>query len=190
MYEENHSYYTNGHNIEIYGDPNKRAGKRALPSFSEIETKTDDVERGKSMDSLPTQSKTNIHGSKDSHLGGGRKDSKTGDSESRIDDELDEDGHHHHTPDKFGTFDGVLGRCLLCMWGVIMFLRTGWIVGNAGIWQTTLVMVLSASITMFTTLSLSAICTNGEISHGGPYFLISRSLGMLIEYNFYTNLMI
>ena len=58
-----------------------------------------------------------------------------------------------------------------------MFLRTGWIVGNAGIWQTTLVMILSASITMFTTLSLSAICTNGEISHGGPYFLISRSLG-------------
>merc|ERR1719486_1714821 len=86
---------------------------------------------------------------------------------------------HHDTPDsaKFGTIDGVLGRCLLCMWGVIMFLRTGWIVGNAGIWQATLVMILSASVTMFTTLSLSAICTNGDVSHGGPYFLISRSLG-------------
>eukprot|EP01084_Bolivina_argentea_P144949 254208_1 len=100
------------------------------------------------------------------------------------DDAIDEKSEHssqhsdeHHEPDKFGTFDGVFGRCLLCMWGVIMFLRTGWIVGNAGVWQATLVMVLSASITMFTTLSLSAICTNGEISHGGPYFLISRSLG-------------
>jgi len=94
------------------------------------------------------------------------------------DDELDEEEQGHHTaPKKFGTLDGVFGRCLLCMWGVIMFLRTGWIVGNAGVWQSTLVMVLSASITLFTTLSLSAICTNGEISHGGPYFLISRSLG-------------
>eukprot|EP01084_Bolivina_argentea_P259213 437298_1 len=38
----------------------------------------------------------------------------------------------NHDPKKFGTFDGVFGRCVLCMWGVIMFLRTGWIVGNAG----------------------------------------------------------
>lgn len=98
----------------------------------------------------------------------------TNDSALSIDSE-----HHGHGGGgtKFGTFDGVLGRCLLCMWGVIMFLRTGWIVGNAGIWQSTLIMLLSASITLLTTLSLSAICTNGEISHGGPYFLISRSLG-------------
>jgi len=101
------------------------------------------------------------------------------DNDSNNDNNDDDDDNHKEDDNntKFGTFDGVLGRCLLCMWGVIMFLRTGWIVGNAGIWQTTVVMILSASITMFTTLSLSAICTNGEISHGGPYFLISRSLG-------------
>ena len=90
---------------------------------------------------------------------------------------IDLDHQHQRPPPKFGTFDGVLGRCLLCMWGVIMFLRTGWIVGNAGIWQTTLILLLSALVTLLTTLSLSAICTNGEISHGGPYFLISWSLG-------------
>ena len=78
---------------------------------------------------------------------------------------------------KFGTFDGVLGRCLLCMFGVILFLRMGWIVAHAGIYESTLIVLLSASITFFTTLSLSAITTNGDISHGGPYFLISRSLG-------------
>eukprot|EP01084_Bolivina_argentea_P210415 358148_1 len=33
-------------------------------------------------------------------------------------------------PKKFGTFDGVLARCLLCIWGVIMYLRTVRIFGN------------------------------------------------------------
>ena len=78
---------------------------------------------------------------------------------------------------KFGTFDGVLARCLLCIWGVIMYLRTGWIVGNAGIWQTIIIMLLTSSVTFLTSLSLSAICTNGEVKSGGYYFLISRSLG-------------
>eukprot|EP00484_Ammonia_sp_Unknown_P019247 CAMPEP_0197034636 /NCGR_PEP_ID=MMETSP1384-20130603/12685_1 /TAXON_ID=29189 /ORGANISM="Ammonia sp." /LENGTH=991 /DNA_ID=CAMNT_0042464585 /DNA_START=32 /DNA_END=3007 /DNA_ORIENTATION=- len=105
-------------------------------------------------------------------------DADAEENSKRSQDELDEEDEANKAqPAKFGTLDGVFGRCLLCMWGVIMFLRTGWIVGNAGIWQTTMVMILSASITFFTTLSLSAICTNGEISHGGPYFLISRSLG-------------
>jgi len=80
-------------------------------------------------------------------------------------------------PKKFGTFDGVLARCLLCIWGVIMYLRTGWIVGNAGIWQTIIIMLLASSVTFLTSLSLSAICTNGEVKSGGYYFLISRSLG-------------
>ncbi len=78
---------------------------------------------------------------------------------------------------KFGTFDGVLARCLLCIWGVIMYLRTGWIVANAGVWQTTLIMLLAVSVTTLTSLSLSAICTNGKVKAGGYYFLISRSLG-------------
>ena len=88
---------------------------------------------------------------------------------------LDLESEDHRS--KFGMIDGVLGRCLLCMWGVIMFLRTGWIVGQAGIFQATIVIVASGSITFATTLSLSAICTNGQIEHGGPYYLISRSLG-------------
>ena len=32
-------------------------------------------------------------------------------------------------------FSGVFVPCLLNIWGVIMFLRTGWVVGQAGIWQ-------------------------------------------------------
>ena len=143
-----------------YGQPSKM-GKRSLPTFTEEGPSTG----GSTLDG-------DING-KTSDLGN--------DIEQHDGDDIDnhdEDEHHPTGGTKFGTLDGVLGRCLLCMWGVIMFLRTGWIVGNAGIWQSTIVMLLSASITMFTTLSLSAICTNGEISHGGPYFLISRSLGL------------
>ena len=33
---------------------------------------------------------------------------------------------------KFGMLEGVFARCLLNIWGVIMFLRMGWIVAHAG----------------------------------------------------------
>jgi hypothetical protein len=36
---------------------------------------------------------------------------------------------------KFGVWDGVVASCLLNIFGVIMFLRIPWIVGQAGIWQ-------------------------------------------------------
>jgi len=37
--------------------------------------------------------------------------------------------------------------------------------------------LLSTCVTVLTTLSMSAICTNGEVKGGGAYYLISRSLG-------------
>ena len=36
------------------------------------------------------------------------------------DAKITENAHHPTGGTKFGMFDGVLGRCLLCMWGVIM----------------------------------------------------------------------
>eukprot|EP01083_Nonionella_stella_P005100 14832_1 len=161
-----------------YGKASKKAsGKRALPSFAE-ETTASNLDTAIHMGAGDITSINAENGSYDgSGHDGYNRASNIDDDDKENHDDLEGEDDEHREQDKFGTFDGVLGRCLLCMWGVIMFLRTGWIVGNAGVWQATLVMVLSASITMFTTLSLSAICTNGEISHGGPYFLISRSLG-------------
>jgi len=78
---------------------------------------------------------------------------------------------------QFGTFDGVVVRCLLNIWGVIMFLRMGFVVAHAGIWQATLIVAASLALTVLTATSLSAIATNGEVEGGGAYFLISRSLG-------------
>eukprot|EP00161_Ancyromonas_sigmoides_P016768 TRINITY_DN4508_c0_g1_i15.p1 TRINITY_DN4508_c0_g1~~TRINITY_DN4508_c0_g1_i15.p1 ORF type:complete len:423 (-),score=133.80 TRINITY_DN4508_c0_g1_i15:446-1714(-) len=68
-------------------------------------------------------------------------------------------------------------RCLLNIFGVIMFLRLGWVVGNAGILLSSLIIIGSCIVTLITTLSLSAICTNGEVKGGGAYYLISRALG-------------
>ena len=74
-----------------------------------------------------------------------------------------------------------LCACSLCVavlsWGVIMYLRTGWMVGTAGVIQSIVIVILCSTVTTLTTLSLSAICTNGEVQGGGPYFLISRALG-------------
>ena len=58
-----------------------------------------------------------------------------------------------------------------------MFLRMGWMVGHAGAGLATSIIVVAMVITLITTLSLSAICTNGQVASGGAYFLISRSLG-------------
>jgi potassium/chloride transporter 4/5/6 len=62
--------------------------------------------------------------------------------------------------------------------GVILFLRLPWIVAQAGIIQTLIIIFLCVGSTFLTSLSLSAIATNGKISAGGPYFVISRNLGV------------
>ncbi|MEE9403354.1 MAG: amino acid permease [Algisphaera sp.] len=79
---------------------------------------------------------------------------------------------------KFGTFGGVFTPCVLTILGVIMFLRFGDVVGNAGVINTLLIVLVAKAITTLTTLSLSAIATNTRTKGGGAYFLISRSLGV------------
>lgn len=78
---------------------------------------------------------------------------------------------------KFGTWDGVFASCLLNIFGVIMFLRLGWVVGEEGVFGACLIIFLSTIVTTLTTLSMSAIATNGEVKAGGAYYLISRALG-------------
>ncbi|KAK3097309.1 hypothetical protein FSP39_008537 [Pinctada imbricata] len=80
-------------------------------------------------------------------------------------------------PSKFGWIQGVLVRCLLNIFGVMLFLRMTWITGQAGIGLTSVIILLSSFVTTVTTLSMSAICTNGEVKGGGAYYMISRSLG-------------
>ncbi|XP_067091647.1 solute carrier family 12 member 3 [Osmerus mordax] len=80
-------------------------------------------------------------------------------------------------PTRFGWVQGVMIRCMLNIWGVILYLRLPWITGQAGIGLTWVIILLSSCITGITGLSTSAIATNGKVKGGGTYFLISRSLG-------------
>ena len=68
-------------------------------------------------------------------------------------------------------------RCLLNIWGVMLFLRLTWVVGQAGMLEGAAVLLLSNLVTTITTLSMSAVSTNGQIRAGGIYYMISRSLG-------------
>ena len=80
-------------------------------------------------------------------------------------------------PNQLGTFGGVFTPSILTILGVIIFMRAGFIIGQAGIFQALLILFLASSITALTSLSISAISTNTPIAGGGAYFLISRALG-------------
>lgn len=81
---------------------------------------------------------------------------------------------------RFGTFAGVFTPNVLTILGIILFLRTGWVVGQAGLWGALVIIGLANAISLLTGLSLSSIATSMDIRAGGNYYLISRSLGLEI----------
>ncbi|EYC27812.1 hypothetical protein Y032_0008g197 [Ancylostoma ceylanicum] len=78
---------------------------------------------------------------------------------------------------KFGWIQGVFVRCLLNIFGVMLYLRISWVAGQAGIGLGSVIVLLASLVTSITAISTCAICTNGDVKGGGAYFLISRSLG-------------
>jgi amino acid transporter len=84
------------------------------------------------------------------------------------------------TKGRFSTFVGVFTPNVLTILGLILFLRAGWVVGQAGLPGALLIVAIANSISFLTGLSLSAIATSMEVKAGGNYYLISRSLGLEI----------
>ncbi len=84
---------------------------------------------------------------------------------------------NHSSGYQFGTFAGVYLPSLLTILGVVMFMRLGYVVGELGVTGSLLLLAAAESIAIATGLSISAISTNTPVKSGGPYFLISRSLG-------------
>ncbi|MCA1784003.1 MAG: hypothetical protein LC679_18090 [Intrasporangiaceae bacterium] len=78
----------------------------------------------------------------------------------------------------YGTFGGVFVPTLLTILGVIMYLRLGWVIGNAGLGAGIAIVLLALLISGATGLSLSSVTTNIRIGAGGAYSIISRSLGI------------
>lgn len=79
---------------------------------------------------------------------------------------------------KFGTFGGVFTPTVLTILGVIMYLRTGQVVGNAGLGGAILIILLAHVITVSTGLAVSSVATNIRVGAGGAFSIISQSLGL------------
>ena len=79
-----------------------------------------------------------------------------------------------------GTFLGVFTPSILTILGVILFLRTGWVVGNAGVAGAVAIVVIANLVPFAEALSIGAVATNMRVGAGGAYYLISRSLGVEI----------
>jgi len=79
---------------------------------------------------------------------------------------------------KLGTFAGVFTPSVLTILGIILFLRLGYVVGSAGLGQALIILFLANTISILTSISLSAVATNLKVKGGGDYYLISRTLGM------------
>lgn len=79
---------------------------------------------------------------------------------------------------KFGMIAGVFTPSILTILGVIMYMRLGWVVGNAGLIGTILIILVAHVISVSTGLSVSSIATDKKVGAGGVYYVLSRSLGL------------
>jgi amino acid transporter len=75
------------------------------------------------------------------------------------------------------TFAGVFTPSVLTILGIILFLRLGFVVGNAGLGRALVILAMANAISVLTSVSLSTIATNLKVQGGGDYYLISRTLG-------------
>jgi hypothetical protein len=99
-------------------------------------------------------------------------------------------------------------KCLLNIWGVMLFLRLTWVIGQAGVGKLSektiscmqiyipynncfiislivngiIIIVVCNVITIVTGISMSAVSTNGQIKAGN---IIVKSLTNCIYYNLY-----
>ncbi|XP_046383310.1 solute carrier family 12 member 8 isoform X1 [Ischnura elegans] len=80
-------------------------------------------------------------------------------------------------PVLFGTWDGVFTSCLINIFGVIVFLRSGWIVGQAGVLSAIIIIFSTVGVVLVSVLSAVGICERCRVESGGVYFLLAHVLG-------------
>jgi potassium/chloride transporter 9 len=79
--------------------------------------------------------------------------------------------------EKLGTFSGVFVPTTLNVLSILMFIRWGFILGQGGVLGMMGMLIVAYLINLVTTMSISAVASNGTVRGGGAYYLISRSLG-------------
>uniref|UniRef100_Q8CJI3-2 Isoform 2 of Solute carrier family 12 member 8 n=1 Tax=Rattus norvegicus TaxID=10116 RepID=Q8CJI3-2 len=80
-------------------------------------------------------------------------------------------------PVLFGTWDGVFTSCMINIFGVVLFLRTGWLVGNTGVLLGLLLVSFVILVALITVLSGIGVAEHGWMGSGGVYSMISSVLG-------------
>ncbi|KAM8806923.1 solute carrier family 12 member 8 [Eudromia elegans] len=80
-------------------------------------------------------------------------------------------------PVLFGTWDGVFTSCMINIFGVVLFLRTGWLVGNTGILMGMFLVSFVILVALVTVLSGIGVCERCSVGSGGVYSMISTVLG-------------
>ena len=83
-----------------------------------------------------------------------------------------------------GTFAGVFTPSILTILGIILFLRMGFVVGNAGLTQALLIIALATGVAVLTSISLAAIATNIQVK-GGVVTRVDRFAGPRQECRFF-----
>ncbi|XP_053420376.1 solute carrier family 12 member 8 isoform X2 [Nycticebus coucang] len=80
-------------------------------------------------------------------------------------------------PVLFGTWDGVFTSCMINIFGVVLFLRTGWLVGNTGVLVGMFLVSFVVLVALVTVLSGIGVGEHGGMGSGGVYSMISSVLG-------------
>uniref|UniRef100_A0A914I9P7 Amino acid permease/ SLC12A domain-containing protein n=1 Tax=Globodera rostochiensis TaxID=31243 RepID=A0A914I9P7_GLORO len=83
-------------------------------------------------------------------------------------------------PTLVNAWNAVFPTVVVNIFGIVLFLRMGWIVGTAGLFQAIVVLALCTLFSSVTVLSAIGICERCQIRSGGIYFLVSHVLGKRI----------
>jgi len=164
-----------GAGVGLAEDPEER-----IWSDEVIRANSDELEKQAKL--LEQRVKQGKHLSRDSSSNG---EKATGSKKSLLVETVlgskhgDKEGGHHHK--KKGAFAGVFVPTCENMWGVLIFLRFYFVVGQAGVMGALLCVLISFCAAFCTTSSMSAIVSSGGlVSKGGPYYMISRALGPVV----------
>ncbi|XP_053183962.1 solute carrier family 12 member 8 isoform X2 [Scomber japonicus] len=80
-------------------------------------------------------------------------------------------------PVLFGTWDGVFTTCMINIFGVVLFLRTGYLVGNTGVPLGMLLVSMVVLVALVTVMSGIGVNEHCGVGSGGIYSMISTVLG-------------